>query len=219
MALDARFLQLNNNDAVSTFTSRTGNNSPTQANASFKATFKTGIQGGQPSVRFVGGTATQDYYELSSFILAQPFFATITYKATTATSSPYFFDATSNSNRVSFGTDPTGIDPGELVIYGGGANVVTENFDSRGTWWVASGLWNGTSSVLYRAGNQVASGSTGANSFATMRLGQTWNTTAPQVSAFDGDMASVTIYKNGTNQSIRKRLEHAAAYSFKLTCS
>jgi hypothetical protein len=219
MALDARFLQLNNNNAVSTFTSRTGNNSPTQANASFQATFKTGIQGGQPSVRFVGGTATQDYYELSSFSLAQPFFATITYKATTATPSPHLFDATANSNRVTFATDPTGVYPGELFIYSGGANFLTENFDSRGTWCITSGLYNGASSGLYRAGSQLASGSMGSNNFSTMRLGQTWQTTAPQTTAFDGDMASVTIYKNGTNQSIRKRLEHAAAYSFKLTCS
>jgi hypothetical protein len=218
MALDSRFLGLNDNDAVTTFTSRTGSNSPTQATASFKATFKTAIQGGQPIVRFVGGVATQDYYELSSFILAQPFFATITYKATTATPALYLFDATSNSSRVSFGHDSTGADPGELFLYAGGANAVTENFDSRGTWWVASGLYNGASSALYRAGNQVASGSIGSNNFSTMRLGQTWTTIAPQNTAFDGDMASVTIYKNGTNQSIRKRLENAAAFSFKIAC-
>ena len=219
MALDSRFLGLNDNNAVTTITSRTGNNSPTQATASLKATFKTAIQGGQPIVRFVGGAATQDYYDLSSFVLAQPFFATVTYKATTATTAPYLFDATSNSSRVVFGHDPTGTDSGELFVYGGGANTVTENFDSRGTWWVASGLYNGASSVLYRAGNQVASGTTGANSFATFRLGQTWSTSAPQVTAFNGDVASVTIYKNGTNQSIRKRCEHAAAFSFKIACS
>ena len=219
MALDSRFLGLNDNNAVTTFTSRTGNNSPTQATASLKATFKTAIQGGQPIVRFVGGVATQDYYDLSSFILAQPFFATITYKATAATTSPHLFDATANSNRVTFATDPTGVTPGELFIYSGGANSLTENFDSRGTWWITSGLYNGASSALYRAGNQVAAGTIGANSFATFRLGQTWSTSSPSITAFNGDIASLTIYKNGTNQSIRKRLEHAAAYSFKLACS
>lgn len=219
MALDARFLQLNNNDVVSTFTSRTGNNSPTQASASFQATFKTGIQGGQPIVRFVGGSGTQDYYELSSFILAQPFFATITYKATTATPAPHLFDATSNSNRVVFAHDPTGVDFGKLFIYSGGATAVTENLDSRETWSISSGLYNGSSSVLYRLGNQVAFGSTGSNNFTTLRLGQQFQTINPTTTAFDGDMASVAIYKNATNQSIRKRIEHAAAYSFKLTCS
>ncbi len=216
MCLDARFLFLSDGNSVSTWTSRTGSNDVSQATASLQATFKTAIQGGQPVVRFVAGDGTQDYYENGSFSLAQPFFATATFKATTATPAPYLFDATSNSNRVAMGHDPTGTDFGELFVYGGGANVVTENFDSRNTWHVVSGLYDGSNTKLYRAGSQVASGTTGSNSFSTIRLGQTWGTS--NLTGFDGDMAQVTIY-SGTNQSLRKRLEHAAAFSFKIACN
>ncbi len=218
MCLDARFLSLNDDDSVTTWTSRTGNNDVTQSTSTLKAKFKTAIRGGQPVVRFTGGVSTQNYYENSSFVLSQPFFATATFKSETTPTGQYIFDATSNSSRVAFGHDPTAFDNGELFIYGGGAGIVTENFNSLGTWHICSGLYDSSNSFLYRTGNQVASGSTGSNSFATLRLGQFSINTTNTDTRFNGDMAQVTIY-SGTNQSLRKRLEHASAFSFKIACN
>ena len=77
--------------------------------------------------------------------------------------------------------------------------------------------------------NQYGNGSLEGTSSAFLTTGATSNTDSHTLAVgavrsdgflgFNGHIALATIFDNATDNSLRKRLEHAAAYSFKISCN
>jgi len=217
-ALDARFTSFANNAAVDTWASRTGGNNVTQGTAANRPTFIASAQASQGAIRFDGANSpNQDFLQNTSFVVAQPFFVLSATKFNTKRA-VVLFDATSNSSRVTIGINATGLaaEDGELYMFSG-TNAPADNVDIRGSWNVVCGLFNGSNSKLYRNGSEVASGNAGSNNFATLKIGERV-ANAANITQHDGDIGNFVVF-SGTNASLRKRLEHAAALSFKLACN
>lgn len=220
IALDSRYgFSQSDGTAVSTWTSRTGSNNVTQSTGSLQPTYRTSIQGGQPVVRFddPGPVNNTNATRLTntSLTINQPFFIISANIANVDTSNQadYICDGPpSGSNRIIMVYESSPI--GAPFIWAGGTGV-QENTDRRTVWNIFSGLYNTTSSTIYIQGNQVATGSIGANNFSN---GITIGARFGGSNGLDGDIAQFSVV-SGTNQSLRKRCEHAAAYSFKIACS
>ena len=218
-ALDARFLDLTNNAAVQTWTSRTGNNNVTQTTAARQPTFKSNIQGGQPVVRFSGAhtLGTQSFLQNTNFSVVQPFIAITATIVNTKNS--YVFDATTGT-RVAMGINDSGnaADNGKPWIWSTGVSgYPKENTDIRGSWQILCGVFDGTSSKIQRNGTQVATGNVGANNFATLKVGET-SSALVNTTGHDGDISALIIYK-GRELPLLKRITHHIAFSFKIACS
>ena len=217
-ALDARFTSFANNAAVDTWASRTGSNDVAQATAANRPTFIASAIASQGAIRFDGANSpNQDFLQNTSFVVAQPFFVLSATKFNTKRAA-FLCDATSNTSRVSMGLNATGnaAEDGELYIFAG-TNAPAENVDIRGSWNVVCGLFHGSNSKLYRNGSEVASGNAGANNFATLKIGERVSNVS-NITQHDGDIANFVVF-SGTNASLRKRLEHAAAFSWKISCN
>lgn len=218
-ALDGRFTSFSNNASVDTWTSRTGNNSVTQATAANRPTFISSGRASQGVVRFDGlNSPNQDWLQNTNFVVNQPFYV-FSSMIFNGKAGAFVCDATSG-NRVAMGLNASGNiqDNGKPYIWANiGSGYPEENTDIRGSWNILCGLFNGSSSFLYRNGLQVGAGNTGPNNFATLKIGERI-VNSSNVTQLDGDIGNFFVLP-GTNQSIRKRCEHAAAYSFKITCS
>ena len=217
-ALDARFLTFANDAAVDTWTSRTGSNNVTQATAARQPTFKANIQGGQPVVRFSGSHSlgTQDFLVQASMTVTQPFIAIAATIVNTKNS--YIFDANSG-NRVAMGINDTGLaaDNGKPWIWAGGSGYPRQNTDTRGSWQILGGVYDGSASRLQRNGTEVATGNVGANNIGSLKVGET-QSAGSDTTGHDGDIAALIIYA-GNALPLLKRMTHHVAYSFKLSCN
>jgi hypothetical protein len=218
-ALDSRFIAgLANTDPISTWSSRTGSNDVTQGTSANRPQYIASGRSSQAVVRFDGANANnQDWLQNTSFVVAQPFFV-ICATIVNTKSAAVICDATSNSSRVVLGLNASGLaaDNGKFLIFSG-TNALSDTVDSRGAWNIYCGLFNGSSSKVFRNGAEVASGNAGTNNFATLKIGERF-ANVTNITQHDGDIGYFAVLAS-SNQSLRKRLEHASAYSFKIACN
>lgn len=152
-------LVLNDADPVGTWTDSSGlGNNATQGTAGFKPLYKVGILNGKPVVRFDG---TDDKIG-PTLTVAQPDTIFIVL-SNNGVNDKHFVD-TSGANR-----QLIGVSGGVQTMYAGGALV--SGPDSVTAFQILTGVFNGTSSKLYRNGQQIGAGNAGTNSSTDILIG------------------------------------------------
>ena len=220
---DARYITgLANNDAVSTWSSRTGTNDATQGTAANRPVYKTNQFNGNPVVEFDG---TNDRLEFSKLNASAAWALCVVKRKSTNTYQTIFvIQNTAGTNATFAGSvhsDPAygpvifGNHQGGFPNWPKGSSVRNDSWRSLYLVWLGGG-YNGTtfyngfddgvSFALTNSGNIGAI--PGATSFIGLDSG-----------SWGGQMAQLVFATTSSTDSIRKRVSHAAAYSFKLASS
>lgn len=235
MVLDSRFITgLADDDVVTTWPDRSRNGySPTQSTADKKPKFKTGVSGGQPTVRFDGADDSLYYnanvapnagvsvflaVKLDSLTDRNPlvdiknsgssFDHFVPEANTYSTAGQLWGFYSCNGSRE---TDaPTSANPTLLAIVAdttnGGVVIDNTNYFVNG---ISKSLTNKAASTIYNDitelnGVMIGSYNVGGTASYLCHNGDTYN---------------ITVIPTQVSAALRRRLEHAAAYSFKIPCS
>ena len=223
---DARFLALSNNDAVDSWTDRSGNGrNATQATSTKKPTFKTGVTGGAPAISFDGGDClvTSSYSGTPSFTIICTFSATangLVYERGTNfnVAGDHFIYTTQGACSYCIGS-------GTYPATATGRNAAN-NWGIGGTWRVVAQEIKEThaSNELYVNGPGVtianAPGETnnpGTSSYSlALNIGARNNAGSLGLT---GQIGALAHFSPALETPLRKRLERQVAYSFKIACS
>ena len=232
VALDARygFNQSDNTD-VDTWEDRsTNNNDATQATAAYKPKYRTNIQGGQPALEFIQAINTKDRLD-GSFTATSN---TVTYVGVVNLgSSPNSFAramALSKNGANDYDSSSRGIpllrDNNNNNFYcfknsGSGTIAMSQN-----TWYIVSTIWNGTTGTI-RVNESSSATQTGANATANFdvnqyRIGIAYDSSTSEgqlTGAWNGYISASALFNTAVNDSMRKRLQFSAAFSFKISCN
>lgn len=225
-ALDARFLSgLNDGDGITTWTSRTGSNSPTQATANNKPLYKVNIQGGCPAALCDASASTSGRFMT---------FSTSPISGATAASCIYSYERTSDAGSggpvVNFGNyfnsdhEPFGA---STTAYIGFASTTRHswtttalNVDAIRSIISKSGsyrvLTNGTQ-VFTTATNTVGVG--GSARIGGANLVRPDGTAEAVAYYWVGYLHALAFFPLELTDSLRKRLEQSVGFSFKIACS
>jgi hypothetical protein len=213
IALDSRYINQGDNTAISTWSDLSGSsNDATQATGSFQPVYRTGILGGNGVVRFDG---TNDFLEPPTITKSQPYTSfAITYpKQYKASGYNAFFE---DSSLGCF----TGISPDSGIskhtIFAGASLFGPAS--TLNAWFLGSYVVNSTSSKITINGGAPTTGNAGSTNInGKFQLGRNWD----QNSRFywDNDTALAMVCEGAFSDSLRKRVEQSAAYSFKIACS
>ena len=218
---DARYLSgLSNNDAVSTWSSRTGTNDATQATAASKPIYKTNQLNGNPVLEFDG---SNDWFQLSKLDASQAWGLCVV-KRTSANTYQQLFQITNTAgtnptftaavhNDASYG--PVILGNGGNVLYGKGGTLSQDTWRSLYLVWLGGGSSGAT---FYNAWNDGAS-ITLSNSSFVGNDPKSVSYIARDGGPWGGQMALVVLALVSSTNPVRKRVSHAAGYSFKIACS
>jgi hypothetical protein len=222
--LDSRRISgLSDGNAVSQWddVSRSGWNA-TQATSALQPLYKTAIQGGQPVVRFDGANATNagDRLINSSVSAAQTFLCLAVFQLSSAdTNGAVIFDSFSNvpcSLYAGTGAD----NPNNFALGAGSAQLSVASRNNN--WNIAACQFSGATSFgSFNGTKTTVSSSPGSNSLTGISIGSLRGNPTPSVSnySFNGGMGLIAIISTALADPLRKRLEHAAAFSFKIACN
>jgi hypothetical protein len=238
LVLDARYINQSDNTAVSTWADRSGNGyDATQTDSNLFPTFQTAEFGGNGVVSFDG---TNDVLNANGAagvmrnVGGGTLMAVCKYTSASLnnTRPPLFFSRgdSSGSTRALIGTtntSPTGyttagrrLDANSFQVVATGSGTYTQN-----RILIQSGIfdWANSDAFVFLDGKQEAS----STSFQT--AGNTSNTDSLAVrvgladSTFNqflqGDIGQALAFNTALTASQRKRVEHAAAFSFKISCN
>lgn len=220
---DARFIAgLANNAAVSTWNSRTGTNTATQANATFQPIYKTDQFNGNPVVQFDG---TNDHLTFSKLDASAAWALCVVKRTSTNTyqnllliqnvAQTIHTFLTVVHNDPNYGPVLCGSGGGGSSLMAKGSTLRNDQWRSLYTVWLGGGssgasfynAWDdGTSFTLTNSG--VVGGST----FTTSLIASNGN-------GWGGQIALIVFGLSSSTDPRRKRVSHAAAYSFKLASS
>jgi hypothetical protein len=211
LVLDARRISgLNDGDAVSTWNDVSGNGRDASNTLTARPLYKVGIQGGQPTVRFDG---VNDYLVFSpSVTFGSPASAICVYKRSSTSVIAY---PISGSNY-STGSFPIGEHSDNRLYIQGDAKYAASSATVGAAWRVAFasvspgpvfGVWyNGITQPL------------GANVSAGATTGMT-HIGARATNSSSADISEIIFIGENLALSLKRRLEHSAAFSFKIQCS
>ena len=220
---DSRFISgLANNDAVSTWSSRTGTNDATQATAANKPVYKTGQLNGNPVVEFDGSNDflefnKQDATACSALIVVKRT-STNTYQAT------FFVTKTDGTNptfELALHNDPN-YGPVVFGNGGGGTTKWAKGSSLRNNEWrslYVAWLGGGNSGATYYSGWDDGVGFALADSGVIGANAKSVSYIAGPASPIGGQIALIVFTPSSYTNPIRKRVSHAAAYSFKMASS
>ena len=206
LTLDSRFITgLSDGDPVSTWTDRSGSGNNATGSATARPTFQINEQGGQPAVQFDG---LNDI--LSAPALQSRTVITVT-KANTAT-------GIQNLYRVYFTPLIHRFDNSNFRTY---ANVTplmdSQTTTSPTTTLICSSVFRDFVCEQYI---NATPGNTDAGTWTPI------NTTSCTIGGtlgfaewFGGNMVTVLVFTSPLASPLRRRLEHAAAFAFKIPCS
>lgn len=221
LILDSRRISgKSNGDAISQWDDISSNAwNVTQPTSTAQPTYRTAIQGGQPVVRFDGN----DRLISSSVSTTQNFSSIVVFRISESdTGAAIIFDSYNNT-RCAFYAGQTSDQPNNFVIDAGNAGAQGQVIGTRNTIWnVFSCQFSAATS--YGALNGIktaASSSIGTNGLNGLSLGNLRGNPSPLIGSYElnGDIALMILIPTTLLDGMRKRLEHAAAYSFKISCS
>lgn len=219
LVLDARFLTANNNDAIGTWTSRTGINNATQATVARKPTYKVNMSGGQPALYFDGG----DNMEFSSSIIS----------GTPDGFAAFIFKLDVDPPTDQFKSGPVMGDFGSSSLGNAWPWLDGNIYDDFGT-TDRKTAGNPTPSLT---SFRVISQHSAASDFVINIDGSQFYSTSTNTVGWSGSQRIGVSIANNTEyfllghvglvifaplkpaSSLRKRIDHAAAFSFKIACS
>ena len=203
-AYDARFISgLSDGDNVSTWASRTGTNDATQATTGKQPNYETNEINGQPVVNFT--PANSDELEINITVPSSFFVVKVFHRNSSGINSIGLGGGRYDSWW--FTDNVTYTYPGGTFNTHGTANTSTGNFIDS---WQKNGT---TSSQVWRNGAAVGANQTpavsGSSFTAIGRISTSYN---------NGKIGYISLVDQA-NTPLRKRLEHAAAFSFKIACN
>lgn len=228
LVFDARYINQSDNTAVSTWPDRSGNGwDATQSTPANQPTFQTAEFGGSGVVRFDGNNDIL-YANGSVGLLRNVGGATLVAVNKSTVSSgngpKIFFSTNSVATRARIAQDGgAGYEMGGRRLDTDSFQTIANNTFSTTRTLIQTGVFDYSNSdaFLFLDGTQSASstsfqtsGNTSNSDSAYVSLG---NNNIPQ--AFNGDIGQVLAFDVALNASQRKRTEHAAAYSFKISCN
>ena len=210
-AYDARFISgLSDGDNVSTWVSRTGSNDAAQATVGKQPNYETNEINGQPVVNFT--PANSDEFEINISVPSSATVVAVQRRSTTGIRTINFGTTTSNVYALWWDTDN--------VIYlswsTGAFNTFSPAQTGTGARIITSTKNGTTSSQVYLNGATFrAAIAPAASSGSFTRIGRSGVAGAYS----NGAMGSACLIDAFVSDGLRKRLEHAAAFSFKIACN
>jgi hypothetical protein len=216
--LDARRISgLSDGSAVSQWNdaSRSGWN-VSQSDSAQRPVYKTTIQGGQPVVRLDGN----DRLVTTSVSTTQTFSAITVFQISSSdTNAAVIFDSYNNT-QCAFYRGQTNDSPNLFAIAAGSAS---RSVASSNTSWnvVSCQLSDSTSFGAFNGTKNTVSGAVGTNGLNGISVGDLRGNPNPLVGQYSlqGDIGLLAILPSSLPDPLRRRLEHAAAYSFKISCN
>jgi hypothetical protein len=220
VAYDARYLDNSDGTALQTWPNRASTSyDATESDAAKRPVVKTGANGinGQTALDFDG---SNDDLQAASvplntfitvivcgqFTTAKPFF--FEHSADTTPSSGFYFYG-SNGNSWEFCRSSSAHEAtGSSAWFGSSAAV-------------ASLTYNGSGAYRRNGGSQISNGSVLGTARTNSSVTDNFNICSRnRASVFgDGLLGCLAVYDGAAADPLRKRLEHAAAYSFKIACN
>jgi hypothetical protein len=215
LCLDARFISgLSDADPVTTWNDRTRNGAnATQSTAQNKPSYKTSIQGGQPVVRFDG---SNDRMTHTCATLNDSCVIVVGKTTDNGNQQRYFGTGTNGTTVYTFIGNRNGV-----VSFASNnfASASFSNYSFAVVTWSISGT---NISFFNNRGSESSATFTKytANPFdPDYRLLGAGGIPTNLSSFLNGDIAFVAAYSSNIATSLQKRCEHAAAYSFKISCN
>ena len=204
---DSRYINgISDGGSVQTWTSRSGSNDITQATAANRPTYETNEINGNPSVFFNG--ALNRSLVFAGNINYVPFSYIIVYKNLDAANGSVLFARNNNFVDYVYLTTNT-----HLCYIASGSRTCTHNLGN--VFLIHSATYSNPSWSLRTNGSSTATGSNSTTDWQINNIGQY----PDQQFNTHGHVGLAVLANIEFSASIRKRLEHAAAYSFKLPCS
>jgi hypothetical protein len=221
--LDSRRISgLSDGNAVSQWNdaSRSGWN-VTQATGAVQPVYKTAIQGGNPVVRFDGADAFNagDRLINSSVSASQTYSFVIVFQVSSAdTTAAVIFDSLNSVQSIVYRGRTTD-SPDKFAMNAGGS--VLEWANTNNNWNVGSGQFSGSTSFGSLNGTKSTTANISTNGLSGISVGNLRGNPNPLVNNYslNGDIGLIAIISTALADPLRKRLEHSAAYSFKLSCN
>lgn len=228
LVLDARYINQANNTAVSTWADRSGNGyDATQATGAYQPTFLAAQLGGNPVVRFSGGQG------LAAIIGNRSNYSFSLLHISTSGSGEFRFacvNATATKVSTIFGlltlADSIAQNVGNtsnflgLVKDGVAWGTQTGNYTNN-VWTHALATHDSSVMRLYVNGSTstIASNSQSPTGGTVITLGALFSPGDATVAGANMDIASARNFASVISEPLRKRCDHAAAFSFKIACS
>lgn len=226
MALDSRFISgLSNGSSITTWSDRSGlANDATQSSSANRPTFQTNVQGGNPSTRYNG---TSQYFTAAT-IDAKTFIVVFTPNTTDIYRTMYGIRSDDNVQidalyiQLNNPTRTPAFARATTTDTSGGSDFVTiHSAISNNVASIFTGKRSDTSMTSWVVGGNQQSDTTSsslrpANGPSAIGAGYYNNNI---VDYFPGDIFSIALYDTEAGNPLIKRLEHSAAYSFKIACS
>ena len=206
--LDSRFLPLNNNDLVSTWTGRTRTILSPTASGATRPTFLTNALNGNPAIRFGGSQYFLNTTE--SFSGPRTIFAVSANRRSSLTAST--LDA-------SFGVGWAG--SGAVGWFEATSYNSFSNATQRRVLYGSANKKNGGTSINLNL-NEYFIGSGYSSQTITVAgfvIGAQRTNTGDLLFTSISDILLVAVIKSQASAELTKRLEHAAAFSFKISCN
>lgn len=211
---DSRYITgLNDNDSVATWTSRSGSNDISQATAGNRPVYRTNRINGSPAVIWDGGD--NDQLNFSSALSYSNNSILCVYKNADATNGSvvwcrnnsaddYMYFATNSTlfDNTTSGQSTRTHNLGNVTLIASGVRTASTNM----TVYV-----NGTAGNTDTTGIQSTWTTTGIGRYSQFSANYKFNT--------EGDLGVAVLANVAWTSSVRKRCEHAAAYSFKIACN
>lgn len=220
LVLDARYLNASNNDSISTWTSRSGSNDASQATAANQPTYVTGQSGGQPALRFDGNdsmgfaaniiSGTPDGFAAFIFKLDNDPVTNTNFAGAplgdwgSSTSANHWtwddgviYDDFGTTSRKTAGNPTPSLTLFRVISQHSAANDFVINIDGTQFYSTATNTvgWNSTQTI----GKSSDGGGSGYH--------------------VKGHICLVIFAPLKPDKSLQKRIEHSAAFSYKIACS
>jgi hypothetical protein len=221
VALDGRYgFSLSDGAEVATWEDRSANNNDaTQATSASRPIYKTGIRGGQPVVRFsqgrhISGTNTITNNVLTAVCIFKINTASLAYARVLTTSKNAAADTSSATIPIPILRNNGGNNVSSWRFTTDRANISTATVD---TWHHFCSTFDGTNCVnRLNESTSATAASTGNFDINQYRMGTAYSGGS---SNLDGDIGSLSIFNAALSGSLRKRVQFANAFSFKLSCN
>jgi len=203
LVLDSRFITgLADGDPVSTWSDRSGNANDATGVGAARPEYKINIQGGSPVVRF---DAIDDGMS-TNCNLNNPF--TIIYTGRTISGISNRTILSRDQNRViAYNRSSNGVF--------NGATVVNSTQTTPGTNVAIGTLVVGATSAFFANGSDITTGTTGTGNWGRLSFGFV----GVNFTIASADVSQVLGLPMDLSPALRRRIEHAAAFSFKIPCN
>jgi hypothetical protein len=209
--VDSRYITgLSDGDAVSSWNDRSRNgNNATQATAANQPTYQTAEQGGQPLVKFDGSNDTMSTATPVTTVINN--WALFSVAKTISGGRVHF----SNGSNAGYAQTHDGEGANEFGGLFGNVAWLQDGAAKINQWIIQSMLRiSGTTQIW---ANGATTGTTFANTPNTPS-GATW-LGADSVNRQNCEISTAAVINVSISVSLRRRIEHAAAFSFKIACS